>query len=167
MDCQYRRRIENIASGIGPHVTVEAGTDISATVDIVRTALTSALEVMCRLRGPDDIARFALSDIDFDVFRYRLATGDKAGADEQYLRARSQFGAEPRWQSLDELFREASGPHSRCRLTLRRRQRDIRLPITPFGGATSALVDHLGDAGPCQCPALHHRPVTLVEDFLQ
>lgn len=63
---------------------------------------------MRQLRGPNDIARFAVSDIDFDVFRYRLATGGKAGADEQYLRARSQFGAEPRWQRLDELFRQAS-----------------------------------------------------------
>lgn len=108
LDCQYRRRIENIASGIGPHVTVDAETDIPATAGIVRAALTSALEVMCQLRGPDDIVRFALSDIDFDVFRYRFATGDKAGADEQYQRARYRFGAEPRWQRLDDLFRQAS-----------------------------------------------------------
>ena len=108
VDCQYRRRIENIASGIGPHVTVDAETDIPATAGIVRAALTSALEVMCQLRGPDDIVRFALSDIDFDVFRYRFATGDKAGADEQYQRARYRFGAEPRWQRLDDLFRQAS-----------------------------------------------------------
>ncbi|WP_179300780.1 DUF4304 domain-containing protein [Rhodococcus sp. ACPA4] len=108
LDCQYRRRIENIGSGIGPHVTVDAETDIPATADIVCAALTSALEVMCQLRGPDDIVRFALSDIDFDVFRYRFATGDKAGADEHYQRARYQFGAEPRWQRLDDLFRQAS-----------------------------------------------------------
>ncbi|MFE4499657.1 DUF4304 domain-containing protein [Rhodococcus sp. NPDC056743] len=111
VDCQYRRRIENIASGIGPHVTVDAATDIPASADMLRAALTRALAVMGQLHRPEDIARFAESDIDFDVFRYRLATNDKSGANEQYRRARSQFGAEPRWQRLDELFRQASDPH--------------------------------------------------------
>jgi hypothetical protein len=112
VDCQYRRRIENIASGIGPHVTVDAETDIPETAGLLRSALTSALTVMGQLHGPDDIARFAESDIDFDVFRYRLAADNNAEAHEQYRRARSQFGAEPRWQRLDELFRQASNPYN-------------------------------------------------------
>ncbi|MFG1783887.1 DUF4304 domain-containing protein [Rhodococcus oryzae] len=108
VDCQYRRRIESIATGIGPHVTVHADTDVPAAADELRAALTSALAVMGQLRGPDDIARSVGSDIDFDVLRYRLATGDESGAREQYVRARSRFGAEDRWQRLEEQFRKAA-----------------------------------------------------------
>lgn len=108
VDCQYRRRIENIATGIGPHVTVQADTDVPAVAGQLRAALTEALAAMGQLRGPDDIVRSVGSDIDFDVLRYRLAMGDESGAREQYLRARSRFGAEPRWPRLEEQFRKAA-----------------------------------------------------------
>ncbi|MBP1161616.1 DUF4304 domain-containing protein [Rhodococcus sp. PvR099] len=108
VDCQYRRRIESIATGIGPHVTVHADTDVPAAADELRAALTSALAVMGQLRGPDDIAQSVGSDIDFDVLRYRLATRDESGAREQYIRARSRFGAEDRWPRLEEQFRKAA-----------------------------------------------------------
>ncbi|WP_307718215.1 DUF4304 domain-containing protein [Rhodococcus tukisamuensis] len=108
VDCQYRRRIESIAAGIGPHVTVNADTDVPAVADQLCAALTSALAVMGQVRGSDDVAGSVGSDMDFDVLRYRLATGDVSGAREQYLRARSRFGAEPRWSRLQEQFRRAA-----------------------------------------------------------
>ncbi|SEL72547.1 DUF4304 domain-containing protein [Rhodococcus maanshanensis] len=108
VDCQYRRRIEDIATGIGPHVTVHADTDVPAVAEQLRAALTSALAVMGQLGGPDDVAHSVGSDIDFDVLRYRLATGDESGAREQYLSALSRFGAEDRWPRLEEQFRRAA-----------------------------------------------------------
>ncbi|MBM4511152.1 DUF4304 domain-containing protein, partial [Rhodococcus hoagii] len=39
VDCQFRRRIEHLAPGIGPHVTVTADTDVSAVAEQIRAAL--------------------------------------------------------------------------------------------------------------------------------
>lgn len=111
VDCQYRRRIEHIAPGIGPHVTMAAGTDVAAVAEQVCGALVAALDVMGRLGGPDDVARAAESDIDFDVFRYRLASGDDAAAREQFSRARTEFGSEERWPRLEAQFRKAEADY--------------------------------------------------------
>ncbi|WP_231569594.1 DUF4304 domain-containing protein [Prescottella defluvii] len=111
VDCQYRRRIEHIAPGIGPHVTVTAGTDVPAVAEQMRAALVAALDVMGRLGGPDDVAGAVDSDIDFDVFRYRLASGDDVGAREQFARARTEFGSEERWPRLEVQFRKAEAEY--------------------------------------------------------
>lgn len=107
VDCQFRCRIEHLAPGFGPHVTVHADTDVHTAAEDMRAALTTALDAMEAMSSPDDIARAALSYIDFDVFRYRLATGDLAAARDQYARARAEFGAEDRWPRLVAQFREA------------------------------------------------------------
>ncbi|WP_430331612.1 DUF4304 domain-containing protein [Rhodococcus sp. ACT016] len=112
VDCQYRCRIETIASGIGPHVTVHADISVPEVADQLRAALIDALAVMGELCGPDDVARAVGSDIDFDVFRYRLATGDESGARDQYARALAGFGAEPRWLRLVEQFRRAADSYA-------------------------------------------------------
>lgn len=111
VDCQFRRRIEHLAPGIGPHVTVTADTDVSAVAEQLRAALVAALDVLGELDGPDAVARAADSDIDFDVFRYRLASGDVIGAREQFARARTEFGSEERWPRLEAQFRKAEAEY--------------------------------------------------------
>ncbi|MBM4482072.1 DUF4304 domain-containing protein [Rhodococcus hoagii] len=111
VDCQYRRRIEHIAPGVGPHVTVTTDTDVPAVAEQMRVALVAALDVMGRLGSPDDVARAVDSDIDFDVFRYRLASGDEVGAREQFARARTEFGSEERWPRLEVQFRKAEAEY--------------------------------------------------------
>lgn len=111
VDCQYRRRIEHIAPGVGPHVTVTTDTDVPAVAEQMWVALVAALDVMGRLGSPDDVARAVDSDIDFDVFRYRLASGDEVGAREQFARARTEFGSEERWPRLEVQFRKAEAEY--------------------------------------------------------
>ncbi|ORL74103.1 hypothetical protein A5905_20340 [Prescottella equi] len=108
VDCQFRRRIEHLAPGIEPHVTVAADTDVSAVAEQMRAALVAALDVLGALDGPDAVARAADSDI---VFRYRLASGDVIGAREQFARARTEFGSEERWPRLEVQFRKAEAEY--------------------------------------------------------